>query len=151
MRRWAWSTVLLYLYSQFQAASHASHYLPIAIKCRTFRGLCACVSVEHTGEPWLRRSKWRLEDRLVSRVVWAQLRRPITWRQDTQQEVTFSGLSHFTDASSPRHFGPNAETVRTIGPDTSLIGPGHFGTTLCPKNVHLLGLFLVTLKVNRFQ
>ena len=30
--------------------------------------------------------------------------------------------------SAPRKFDPNGETVRTIGPDTSVLGPGHFGT-----------------------
>jgi len=29
---------------------------------------------------------------------------------------------------APRHSGPNAKTVRTIGPDTSVLGPRHFGT-----------------------
>jgi len=32
------------------------------------------------------------------------------------------------DISALRHFGPSAETVRTIGSDTSVLGPGHFGT-----------------------
>jgi len=28
-----------------------------------------------------------------------------------------------------RQFGPNGETVRTRSPDTSVLGPGHFGTS----------------------
>jgi len=35
--------------------------------------------------------------------------------------------------SDPRHFGPNGEVVRTIGPDTSVLGPGHFGTSEGPS------------------
>ena len=39
-----------------------------------------------------------------------------------------SGHRH-QDISALRHFGPSAETVRTIGPDTSVPGPGDFGTS----------------------
>ena len=34
------------------------------------------------------------------------------------------------DTLASRYFGPSTEIVRTIGVDTSALGPGHFGTSV---------------------
>jgi len=56
--------------------------------------------------------------------------------------VSANGLrTHRTrDTSAPRQFGPNGEIVRPIGPDASVLGPGHFGTSADVLSVQLLRL-----------
>ena len=59
---------------------------------------------------------------------------PRQFRPQALRHLCPSVLKHFgtgrhQDISTLKHSGPNAEIVRTIGQDTSVFGPGHFGTS----------------------
>jgi len=62
--------------------------------------------------------------------VYGHIRPKTVWTRDTSAPVPKCLRTvRYQDISALRHFGLRAETVRTIGPDTIVLGPGHFSTT----------------------
>ena len=62
--------------------------------------------------------------------VYGHIRPKTVWTRDTSAPVPKCLRTvRYKDILALRHFGLRAETVRTIGPDTTVLGPGHFSTT----------------------